>query len=236
MKQRLSKVLAAAGVASRRKCETFIFEGHVTVNNKVVLLPQTLVDPKIDEIAIDGKPISLESKVYYVLNKPPGYVCSATPTSSARSVLELFSEVNCRLFTVGRLDKETTGLLLVTNDGHFANQVIHPSKNLSKEYLAKVDKEVTHHHLVAIGNGTIVEGTFIKPLKVVKVRKGTLKITISEGKKREVRVLLEAVGLKVKELTRIRIGGLHLGKLPVGTFRPLLKKEIAIIFNEEDKE
>lgn len=232
-KQRLSKVLAATGVASRRKCEDLIFAGKVKVNNEVVLLPQTMVDIDTDEILVNGKPVSgVEGKVYFLLNKPVGFVCSNNPGSKAKNVLSLLDGVTERLFTVGRLDKDTQGLLLVTNDGHFANKVIHPSNNISKEYLAKTDKEISHEHLVAIGNGTIVEGIFVKPLKVSKVRRGTIKITIAEGKKREVRILLESVGLTVQELTRIRIGGLHLGKLPVGGYRELTSKDIDLIFEK----
>lgn len=230
-KKRLSKTLAAAGVASRRACETLIFEGHVKVNGSVVLLPQTHVDEQ-DTILVDDKPIlKEESKVYYILNKPKGYVCSSKRTAQSKIVLDLFEEPSCRLFTIGRLDKDTQGLLLVTNDGHFANRVMHPSSNISKEYLVKTDQEVDVDHLAAISHGTLVEGCFVKPLKVIKVRKGTLKIVIGEGKKREVRLLLQAAGLKIHELTRIRIGGLQLGALPLGTWRPMSAKEKTAIFN-----
>lgn len=230
IKKRLSKFLAAAGVASRRACEELIFAGKVSVNDAVALLPQTLVD-ETDKIAVDGKLIEgAESKVYYLLNKPAGYICTARKSDKTHIVLDLFADVPHRLFTVGRLDKDTQGLLLVTNDGHFANRVIHPSADIQKEYLAKTDAEITDNHLKAISNGTLVEGVFVKPIRVTKVRRGTIKITISEGKKREVRLLLEAAGLKVQELTRIRIGGLHLGELPVGSWRPLTPREQALIF------
>ncbi len=229
-KKRLSKHLAASGVASRRACEELIFAGKVTVNGEIVRIPQTLVDDR-DKILVDGKRVTAaEPKVYYVLNKPAGYVCSSRKNNSTKIVLELFHEVPYRLFTVGRLDKDTQGLLLVTNDGHFANQVIHPSAEINKEYLAKTDAEITPEHLIAISNGTLVEGVFVKPLRVTKVRRGTLKITIGEGKKREVRLLLEAAGLAVKELIRIRIGGLHLGPLAVGSWRPMTETDKALIF------
>lgn len=229
-KKRLSKFLAAAGVASRRHCETLIFDGHVKVNGVVILIPQTLVDEN-DKITVNGQSIQGQSpKVYYILNKPKGYLCSSKKHSNTKIVLDLFEEIEERIFTVGRLDKDTQGLLLVTNDGHFANQVIHPSANLHKEYLAKTDSEITAEHLIAISSGTLVEGVFVKPIQVKKVRKGTLKITISEGKKREVRTLLEAAGLKVLELTRIRIGGLHLGPLPVGAWREMTETDKKLIF------
>ena len=182
--QRLSKVLAACGVASRRKCEELIFAGKVTVNGQKVLVPQTLVDLNQDQIVIDGKKLqNAENKVYYLLNKPAGLLCTSLDAGKGKSVLQLFPS-NLRLFTIGRLDKETTGLLLVTNDGHFANAVIHPSRNVSKEYLAKTDKEITEEHLKALAAGGLVEGTWVKPLSTKKVRKGTLKMAVAEGKKR----------------------------------------------------
>lgn len=228
-KQRLSKMMAAAGVASRRACEELIFAGQVKVNGKIVK-EQVLVDEE-DVITVNDEPITAaEPKVYYLLNKPAGYICSAKSSKNTKIVLDLFSEVKLRLFTVGRLDKDTCGLLIVTNDGHFANRIIHPSADIHKEYLAKTNQEITADHLLAIANGTIVEGIFVKPIRVSKVRKGTLKITIAEGKKREVRLLMEASGLHIQELTRIRIGGLHLGTLPIGNWRAMTEREKEIIF------
>lgn len=229
-RNRLSKVLAAAGVASRRSCEELIFAGRVKVNDQVCKIPQTLVGQQ-DKISVDEKIVNAEEeKVYYMLNKPTGYICSSAKHGSTKIVLDLFEEVKERLFTVGRLDKDTSGLLLVTNDGHFANAIIHPSKNIQKEYLVKTDQEISDEHLKAISSGTLVEGTFVKPFKVSKVRRGTLKIVIMEGKKREIRYLMEAVGLKVRELSRIRLGGLVLGTLPVGSWRPLTDREKQLIF------
>ena len=233
VKQRLSKVLAGAGVASRRACEELIFQGLVKVNRQVIKIPQTLVDLEVDDIAVRDQSINqAEDRVYYLLNKPVGCICS-TRSSSGQSklVLDLFEGEGHRLFTVGRLDKDTEGLLLVTNDGHFANRVIHPSANIQKEYLVKTDQEVSHDHLIAIAHGTLVEGAFVKPIRVEKVRRGTIKIVIGEGKKREVRLLLEAAGLKTLALTRIRLGGLHLGALPAGSWRPITEKEKQLIFS-----
>lgn len=229
--QRLSKVLSYCGIASRRKCEEIIQTGKVTVNGEIVKVPQTLVSLEKDTILVNGKPVhKADDKVYYMLNKPEGLLCTSKETAGDKSVLSLFDDPK-RLFTVGRLDKDTKGLLLVTNDGHFANQVIHPSKNISKEYLAKTDKEITEAHLMAISNGTMVQGVWVKPVSVEKVRRGTLKIAVSEGKKREVRTLLEMVGLTVLELTRIRIGSLLLGNLSEGQYRPLKENEIKAITN-----
>lgn len=231
-KNRLSKILAGAGVASRRACEELIFAGRVSVNGQVTLIPQTLVDLSVDKVTVDGEPLSgYEAKVYYALHKPTGYVCTQARRGKERLVLDLIKEGSKRLFTVGRLDKDTAGLILVTNDGDFANKVIHPSANISKEYLAKVDQEVSHEHLVTLSEGTLVDGALVRPLSVKKVRGKTLKITVGEGKKHEVRLMLQSAGLEVLDLTRIRVGGLLLGRLPVGAYRSLSEKERNAIFH-----
>lgn len=232
--QRLSKVLAALGVASRRKCEELIFQGRASVNGKPVLIPQTMVDPEKDKLSVDGETIRHTQKlVYYVVNKPKGFVCT-NASNIKRKAISLVPNDDVRLFTVGRLDKDTTGLLIITNDGHFANEVIHPSSGIEKEYLAKVDKEVVHSHLVAIHQGTVVEGTFVRPISVKKVRKATIKISVREGKKREVRCLLEKAGLEVVELTRIRVGGLTLGSLPEGSYRQLTESDRELLVQSKN--
>ncbi|GAB4231812.1 MAG: pseudouridine synthase [Chlamydiales bacterium] len=231
-KKRLSKVLAASGVASRRAAETLIFSGKVRVNGEVVRIPQTMVSPDSDSITVNGSPIkSEEKKVYFALNKPQGYVCSNMRRSKrTKLVVDLFDGIEERLFTVGRLDKDTQGLIFVTNDGSFAQKVIHPSSNLSKEYVAKTNCELTDKHLKLIGAGTEIEGTWIKPLKVTKVRKATVKIVVGEGKKHEVRHLLENAGLEVLSLKRTRIGGFSLGKIPEGMWKQLRRSELESIF------
>lgn len=219
---RLSKILAAAGVSSRRKAEELIASGQIKVNGEVVLTPQTHVDPYVDRIEVEGKQLEKpERKVYYLLHKPAGYYCSAAEQYKGKRVIDLFVEVPSRLFTVGRLDKETSGLLIITNDGHFAQEVIHPSAGITKEYLAKVHREVKLEDLKKMTEGSFVEGTFVKPKKVVKVRRNTLKITVSEGKKHEVRKILESAGLTTLQLKRIRIGGLQIGKLAEGEWREM---------------
>ncbi len=230
-KKRLSKALAAAGIASRRAAEEIIFEGRVKVNGQVVLLPQTMVSWEKDEIEVDGQPLQREEqKVYFLLNKPHGFVCSHTRIGSKKLVVDLFTHLGLRVFTVGRLDRDTTGLLIVTNDGHFSNQVIHPSSNIAKEYLVKTVQEITDVHLKSISKGTRIEGALIRPVSVTKVRKGTLKVVVKEGKKREVRLLVQNAGLDINELSRIRIGGLHLGSVPEGTYRELTVAERELIF------
>lgn len=227
-KIRLSKLLAASGVASRRAAEELIFSGRVMVGGSVVTIPQTLVDYS-DKIKVDGKLVEEpEKKVYFLLNKPKGYLCSNKRLSErSRLVIDLFEDLPYRLFTVGRLDRDTEGLIVVTNDGQFAQALIHPSKNIHKEYVAKTLNDVSDEHLKKITGGTWVQGTFIKPVRASKMRRGTVKVVVSEGKKHEVRELLDQAGLTLKELKRVRIGHLLLGNLETGQYRPLSRQEIA---------
>lgn len=229
-KQRLSKFLAGAGVASRRACEELIFAGKVKVNGQVVRVPQTMVS-SADAISLNDQRVkTVNEKIYYILNKPVGYTCTNAPLGSKKIVLDLFQPLKQRLFTVGRLDRDTSGLLIVTNDGHFAQKVIHPSSNISKEYLVKTDQEITHDHLVSLSEGANVEGVWVKPVKVTKVRRGTVKIAVMEGKKREIRIIVEKAQLDILELKRIRIGGLTLGPIPPGSYKSLSEKERNQIF------
>ncbi len=231
-KLRLSKFLAQAGVASRRGSEKFIDKGMITVNDEKITLPQHLVDPEKDRVCVQGTRVKVESKrVIYMLNKPKGYECSSIRHGRKKIVLDLFPGDSARLFTVGRLDRDTSGLLLVTNDGHFANSVIHPSSNLTREYLIKTKEEITFAHLKLISEGCFVEDSYVRPVKVTKVRRGTLKIVVSEGKKREVRMLVKKAGLSMLSLHRIRLGGLLLGTLALGQSKTLTEKEKESIFS-----
>lgn len=229
--QRLSKTLAACGVASRRACEDLIFAGKVKVNDKIVKVPQTMVSIDSDLLEVNGLKVNqVEKKVYYILNKPSGYICSNKRVGSKRIILDLFAGEEQRLFTIGRLDRDTTGLLLVTNDGHFADKVIHPRSNIAKEYLVKTRNEIDHENLVTLSKGTLIEGKWIKPRSVKKMRHGVIKIVVKEGKKREVRLMVQNAGLDLVDLKRIRIGGLLLGKLKEGGYRPLAENERDSIF------
>ncbi|XP_041022631.1 putative ribosomal large subunit pseudouridine synthase SVR1, chloroplastic isoform X1 [Juglans microcarpa x Juglans regia] len=227
--QRLSKVLAATGVASRRNSEELIFEGKVTVNGSVCKAPQTRVDPARDVIYVNGNrlPKKQPPKVYFALNKPKGYICSSGDVES-KSVLCLFDEYlkswgkkypglpKPRLFTVGRLDVATTGLIIVTNDGDCAQRLSHPSSNLTKEYIAAIDGIVTRRHLFAISEGTVIEGIHCTPDSVELLPRQTdisrprLRIVVHDGRKHEVRELVKSAGLEIHSLKRVRIGGFRL--------------------------
>ncbi len=230
--QRLSKVIAGCGVASRRACEELIQSGRVRVNGKVTVVPQTMVDIEKDKILVDGKKVEpVLEKVVFALHKPVGYICTADPRIKKRAIDLVEADVP-RLYTIGRLDRDTSGLILVTNDGVLAHQIMHPSFEVPKEYIAHVDKEISHEHLVALSKGILIDGLLVKPVEVEKVRKGTVKIIVCDGKKHEVRELLGSQGFEVLALKRVRIGGLRMGSLPVGAFRKLNSAEIEAIIRE----
>ncbi|XP_062216768.1 putative ribosomal large subunit pseudouridine synthase SVR1, chloroplastic isoform X2 [Phragmites australis] len=226
--QRLAKVLAAAGVASRRSSEELIFQGKVTVNGSVCTSPQTKVDISKDSIYVNGNRISkkLPPKLYFAVNKPKGYICSSGEES--KSVVSLFNDYlkgwnktqpglpKPRLFTVGRLDVATTGLIIVTNDGEFAQKLAHPSSNVTKEYVVTIDGAVHKKHLITISEGTKIDGVKCIPDLVELLaaqsdtRKTRLRIVVHEGRNHEVRELVQNAGLQVYALKRVRIGRFRL--------------------------
>lgn len=234
MKERLNKILSHAGIASRRGADELIKAGHVKVGGKIELNPGRLVDPEKEHVLYRGKRIVCkEPKVYFALNKPPGYICSNRRlTPATKLAVDLLGKQPYRLYTIGRLDKASSGLIIITNDGAFANQLGHPSSNIEKEYLVKVPALVTETHLRIIAEGMRIEGRFVKPVSVKKMRKGTIKITVKEGKKHEVRLLCKKADLKVRELKRIRIGSLKLGELPQGAFKEIREKELSALLGK----
>ncbi len=228
---RLNKAVAASGLCSRRKADDLILKGLVTVNGKVVTTPYIQVDLNRDKIsAPNQKKLKPAPKHYFLLNKPKGYICSNERHNLEHLVIDLFPDQMKNLFTVGRLDRDSTGLLIVTNDGEFCQKVIHPSSNIIKEYLVKVSQEVLPEHLEKISKGGFIEGSYVRPYRVQKIRKGTIKISLKQGKKREIRVVCEKAGLEILELKRIRIGSLHLGQLPIGSYKPLSEQDRQAIF------
>uniref|UniRef100_J3LK40 RNA-binding S4 domain-containing protein n=1 Tax=Oryza brachyantha TaxID=4533 RepID=J3LK40_ORYBR len=242
--QRLAKVLAAAGVASRRTSEELIFQGKVTVNGSVCTSPQTKVDISKDSIYVNGNRISkkLPPKLYFAVNKPKGYICSC---GEPKSVISLFDDYlkgwnkiqpgvpKPRFFTVGRLDVATSGLIIVTNDGEFAQKLAHPSSNITKEYVVTIDGAVHRNHLIAISEGTKIDGVkcvpdLVEPLDVQTNTKRTrLRIVVHEGRNHEVRELVQNAGLEVYALKRVRIGRFRLpADLGIGKFIELKQADI----------
>ncbi|WP_164683650.1 pseudouridine synthase [Streptococcus hyointestinalis] len=233
---RINKYIAHAGVASRRKAEELIKNGHVTINGTVVDNLATQVKAS-DRVEIDGSPIYNEEKVYYLLNKPRGVISSVSDEKGRKTVVDLLPEVRERIYPVGRLDWDTSGLLILTNDGDFTDKMIHPRNEIDKVYLARVKGIATKENLRPLTRGVMVDGKKTKPAHyhIVKVDKdknrSVVELTIHEGRNHQVKKMFEEVGLLVDKLSRIRFGTLDLAGLRPGEFRKLSKKEISQLHN-----
>lgn len=226
---RLNKYIAASGVCSRRKAEEYITSGKVKINNKMVTELATNVDESVDNVYVNGKKIKLEcGKKYIMLNKPIGYVTTNSEQFDRPSTSDLVN-IKERVFPIGRLDMNTEGLLLLTNDGQFANKLTHPSHNIEKTYIAKVRGDITDEKIIALTKGVDIGDYITKEACVEKIGNNELKIVISEGKNRQIRRMCEAVELHVSKLKRIKIGNLELGNLPLGKYRYLTKEEVEML-------
>ncbi len=232
MQQRLQKVLAAAGVDSRRKCEELILDGVVRVNRKVVDKLPAFVDPERDVITVNGKRIHAAGKVYFLLNKPKGVICTNSDPQGRKKAIDIVSARE-RIFCVGRLDMDTTGIIVLTNDSELANRLTHPRYGLAKTYVARVKGQISGEQVEKLKRGIwLAEGkTGRASVKILKrsYKESLLEITISEGLNRQIRRMLAKVELSVKSLKRTRIGKLNARGLGVGKFRPLTKAEIAYL-------
>lgn len=233
--ERLHKVLASAGVCSRRAAERLMEQGRVQVNGQVVTKPGSQVDPFRDSIAVDGKrlPRVSQRKVYLILNKPRGYVTTLSDPEGRPTVGDLIRPVRTRVFPVGRLDYNSEGLLLVTNDGDLARGLMHPASGVEKTYTVKVRGQPDSGVLDRLRRGISLDGRRASSsgLRVVK-RSGAsanswLEVTVTEGRKHLVRRMLQSVGHPVLKLRRTRYDGVRLGKLASGTFRELTARELA---------
>ena len=231
---RLQKYIAMCGIASRRAGEKLISDGEVFVNGKKVTEQGVKVEIGADRVTVFGKPIKpIQKKYYIMLNKPIGYVSTAKDQFDRPTVTDLLKdEIKARLFPVGRLDYDTEGLLLMTNDGDFAYKITHPKHNVEKTYIAVLNGGITAVALNKLRHGVVLRDGFLtSPAEVsiidAKAGKSTVKITIHEGKNRQVRRMFEAVGLKVDALKRISISGVELGNLPIGRWRHLTSHEIS---------
>jgi 23S rRNA pseudouridine2605 synthase len=242
-RQRLQKVLAAAGCGSRRACEEIIRQGRVQVNGQVVTELGTKVDPHRDEIRVDGTPISGPAeKVHLILNKPPGCISTAHDPWGRPTVLDLIPHRG-RLYPVGRLDAESEGLLLLTNDGQLTHRLTHPRYEHEKEYLVLVKGRPQDAVLAQLRRGVDLEEGRTAPARVSRVSPkegldtppGTtwLRMVLHEGRKRQIRRMCAAVGHPVQRLIRVRLGPLRLGTLKPGQWRPLTKRELEVLDTDE---
>lgn len=231
---RLQKYLASCGIASRRGSEEIIKDGRVKVNGETVTQMGIQIDEDYDMITVDDIPVQVEKKmVYILLNKPVGYVTTVSDDKERDTVMELVSDVPMRIYPVGRLDYDTEGLLLMTNDGDLTYRVTHPKNNVEKTYIAEVTGNINMDTILMLRNGVYIDGVKTSPAKVEVVgatQLGTkLEITIHEGKNRQIRRMFEEAGCIVKRLKRIREAGLNLGHVPLGRWRKLTESEVNML-------
>ena len=236
MQQRLQKIIAEMGIASRRAAEEIIIEGRVTVNGKPAEIGMK-ADPLRDHIKVDGKLlVNPEKKVYFIFNKPRGVLTSLGDPEGRPTVTDFLKGIKQRVFPVGRLDYDSEGMLLLTNDGELAHAVLHPSKKIPKTYLVKVKGVLEKEDMEKLRKGIRLDRTVTAPAKVKPLRKtdnnSWIEMTIYEGKKRQIRRMLEKVGHQVMRLMRIRIDGIEMGKIKPGEFRRLSSEELEKIRTE----
>lgn len=234
--ERLQKVIAQSGIASRRKAEELIINGKVKVNDQVVTELGTKVSDK-DKIMVNNEPISKEVKEYYILNKPRGVLTTTKDEHSRKTVIDLIP-TNARIYPVGRLDYDTTGLLLLTNDGEFANILMHPKSNIEKVYIAKIKGILKKEAVAALKSGVEIDDGIIVKAQRVKLKKVDLKsntcmvqISICEGKNHQVKKMFSKVGLEVLKLKREKEGFFDLKNLQSGEYRKLTPKEIKKVYS-----
>ena len=235
---RIHKVLSDNGIASRRGAEDMIKQGRVTVNGRKALIGQD-IDPREDIITVDGQRVELRlntEKFYMALNKPRGYVTTMSDELGRRCIAAFVEDMPAKVYPIGRLDKDSEGLLLLTNDGEFANFIMHPRHHISKTYRVTLDSDVSEQQLISLSTGVEIEdGVTTSDAQVVVVTKEqnrtVLRITIHEGKNRQIRRMCEAVGLNVVRLRRTNIGPIKLGMLPVGEWRELTPHEVGALRN-----
>jgi len=227
---RLQKFLADAGVASRRASEKLIVRGAVAINGRVVTELGTKVDPIHDTVAVEGRPVRAFKKLYIALNKPPGFLCTRTDPEARRVVGQLLPAEWSNLFTVGRVDRDSQGLIFLTNDGEFSLKLTHPRYGVRKKYVAVVEGRLESSQLLRFTQGVEHEGELLKAERARLVdannSHSVVELELSQGKNREIRRLFEVLGYTVAELRRTQIGPIKLGELPLGKWRALTPTEI----------
>lgn len=228
MEERLQKLLSAAGVCSRRTAESYITAGRVSVNGAPAELGQR-ADPDRDDIRVDGRPLSPKAElVYLMLNKPRGYVTTLSDEKGRRTVADLTADCGARVWPVGRLDLDSEGLLILTDDGELTQRLLHPSHEVEKEYLVWVKGDIPAA-LPVLRGPMELDGVPLSPAKVERAGEGILSVTIHEGRNRQVRRMCAQAGLQVTRLRRVREGALTLGELKPGRWRRLSPSEVALL-------
>ena len=234
--ERVQKLIAQAGIVSRRKAEELIQQGRVTVNGRPIKLGDS-ARPNKDVIAVDGQRIANSSgKIYLALHKPRGFVTTMEDELGRKCVAQLVEDVPGRVYPVGRLDKDSEGLLLMTNDGAFANAVAHPSTHVAKTYRVTLRPGISEEQLIRLSTGIELDGRMTAPAKarVLEQQPGraVVEIVLYEGRNREIRRMCEALGLEVARLKRIAVGPVRLSMLPQGKYRELTKEEVSGLLAE----
>jgi len=229
----LERVLSKAGLASRTDARQWIGAGRVKVNGKLVQNPDHWVDLERDRVTLDGKPVRAPKKVYLLLYKPTGYITTFKDPEHRPTVYDLIQDAGQWVVPVGRLDQDSSGLLLLTNDTRFAERVTNPDYKIPKTYLVKASVLLSDEQLEQLRRGVLLSDGPTQPAIVKRVRDSAkytfLEITLSEGRNRQVRRMIEAVGAKALKLVRTEIGGLRIGDLPIGRFRPLSPEEVRML-------
>lgn len=230
MKERLQKIIANSGLCSRRKAEDIIRAGNVFVNGSVAEIGDK-ADIEKDRITVNGRLLSYERKRYFMFNKPKGYTTTLKDPYEKKIIIQLI-RVKERIYPIGRLDKDSEGLLLLTNDGQFANRIMHPKYQINKTYYVKANRPISNEHAKEIERGIVIEGIKTHRARVKRISDRELEITIHEGRNRIVRKMLEALGYALERLVRLAIGQLEMKDLQSGNYRELTEKEIGLIFKK----
>lgn len=228
---RLNQFLARGGLGSRRACEELVRDGRVTINGTKIIKLATQVKPG-DSVSVDGKRVHVEQSLTAAFHKPPGYLCSTIPEGGYKTIYDLLPRSWPRVFSIGRLDKDSEGLLLITNDGELSQRLTHPSYKLPKTYEVVVDRAFDFAHADKLKKGFMIEGGRGRFDAIYRLGPKAIKVVLTQGLKRQIRLMLESMGYKVKRLVRTRIGELALSDLPSGKHRILNEKEVERYFGD----
>jgi 23S rRNA pseudouridine2605 synthase len=231
---RLNKFLSESGISSRRKVEELILMGRVSINDEVVKNLAVKVDPEVDMVSLDGEKLKLQKKVYFLMNKPKGYVSTTSDEKNRNAVVDLI-KTDMKIFPVGRLDFNTTGVLLLTNDGDFTNFLLHPNNRIPRIYRVALDKPLSNDDILKLKKGLIIDGKKGK-FEEIRIQNNKSKkiatIKTVEGRNHFVKNMFKALGYKVNKLSRISFGGIGVGKLILGSYRELSREEISNVYKK----